>query len=267
MPPIILITYANDAQAPLRVATEAKAVQRLLEQVPNKAYTIKLLPEVSTADLAEDLMHIEQDLEVLHYCGHANADALAFTDKHAGAAKLAERLRFCKNLQFVFLNGCLTRDQVRFFHEAGVPYILATSAKVNDDEALWFALQVYKYLSLGNEVMDAFERAKADAALENRDMVLVLSRGAMLVSRLDLDEKDEQHFDWGLYAQEGSKGYQLALKKQEASAPEPGLSDAKNVVADSSITAGGDVHIGDKQVIQNAEKIYNIDKIDNANFD
>lgn len=165
--PTILITYANDSKAPLRVAEEAKAVQRLLERVPNKAYAIKLLPEVSTADLVADLMHIEHDLEVLHYCGHADRAVLAFTGQDAGAAKLAERLRFCKNLKFVFLNGCLTRAQVRFFHEAGVPYILATSAKVKDGEALWFALQVYHYLSLGNEVTEAFERAKADAALEN----------------------------------------------------------------------------------------------------
>lgn len=42
--------------------------------------------------------------------------------------------------------------------------------------------------------------------------------------------------------------------------------NSKNVVVDSTITAGGDVHIGDKQVTQHAEKIYNIDKIDNANF-
>ena len=41
---------------------------------------------------------------------------------------------------------------------------------------------------------------------------------------------------------------------------------SKDVVAGATITAGGNVHIGDKQVTQNAEKIYNIDKIDNANF-
>ncbi len=42
--------------------------------------------------------------------------------------------------------------------------------------------------------------------------------------------------------------------------------NSKNVVTDSTITAGGSVHIGDKTITQNAEKIYNIDKIDNANF-
>ncbi len=42
--------------------------------------------------------------------------------------------------------------------------------------------------------------------------------------------------------------------------------NSKNVVLNSTIQAGGDVHIGDKNLSQNAEKIYNIDKIDNANF-
>jgi len=44
------------------------------------------------------------------------------------------------------------------------------------------------------------------------------------------------------------------------------ITQSKNVVAGSTITAGGNVQIGDKHVTQNAEKIYNIDKIDNANF-
>ncbi|MCY7328848.1 MAG: hypothetical protein LH618_09885 [Saprospiraceae bacterium] len=42
--------------------------------------------------------------------------------------------------------------------------------------------------------------------------------------------------------------------------------NSKNVVTDSTITAGGNVHIGDKTITQTAEKIYNIDKIDNAIF-
>ena len=42
--------------------------------------------------------------------------------------------------------------------------------------------------------------------------------------------------------------------------------NSKNVVTGSTITAGGNVHIGDKTITQTAEKIYNIEKIDNANF-
>jgi len=66
------------------------------------------------------------------------------------------------------------------------------------------------------------------------------------------------------------------LKVVEAQAKKPAVKaemdaavsvmNSKNVVIGSTISAGGNVHIGDKTTIQNAEKIYNIDKIDNANF-
>ena len=42
--------------------------------------------------------------------------------------------------------------------------------------------------------------------------------------------------------------------------------NSKNVVIGSTITAGGSVHIGDKTISQTADKIYNIEKIDDANF-
>jgi hypothetical protein len=42
--------------------------------------------------------------------------------------------------------------------------------------------------------------------------------------------------------------------------------DSKNTVVHSTITAGGDVHIGDKHVVQHAEKIYNIGHIGKADF-
>lgn len=68
------------------------------------------------------------------------------------------------------------------------------------------------------------------------------------------------------------------LREIEAQSEEPSIREemnkaivilnSKNVVVGSDIKAGGDVHIGDKNTItsQNAEKIYNIDKIDKANF-
>jgi len=42
--------------------------------------------------------------------------------------------------------------------------------------------------------------------------------------------------------------------------------NSENVIIGSTITAGGSVQIGDKTISQNADKIYNIEKIDKANF-
>lgn len=44
------------------------------------------------------------------------------------------------------------------------------------------------------------------------------------------------------------------------------VTNSKNVVVPCTITTGGNVHIGDKQIMQQAEKIYNIEKIDKADF-
>lgn len=60
----------------------------------------------------------------------------------------------------------------------------------------------------------------------------------------------------------GDAASEAAAKNQSAVSVE----NAKNTIIGSTITAGGDVHIGDKIIIQQADKIYNIDKIDNANF-
>jgi len=63
---------------------------------------------------------------------------------------------------------------------------------------------------------------------------------------------------------ESPQGFQAPVRTEAERAAS--VVNSKNVVIGSTIQAGGDVHIGDKHIEQKAEKIYNIDKIDNANF-
>lgn len=64
------------------------------------------------------------------------------------------------------------------------------------------------------------------------------------------------------------------IEAQQAASPALGaeiaqataVTNYKNAVVNSSIQASGDLHIGDKQISQTAEKIYNVDKIDRADF-
>lgn len=58
---------------------------------------------------------------------------------------------------------------------------------------------------------------------------------------------------------------QTATLKTEA-AQAISILESKNVISQPNVRASGNVHIGDKNTTQNAEKIYNIDHIDNANF-
>lgn len=79
-----------------------------------------------------------------------------------------------------------------------------------------------------------------------------LTKNQIRASLLDLVDEVEKEAQQPAIAAELEKTIQIV--------------NSKNVVLNSTINAGGDVHIGDKNLNQNAEKIYNIDKIDNANF-
>ncbi len=64
----------------------------------------------------------------------------------------------------------------------------------------------------------------------------------------------------GASARPGSPALREEVEKAIA------IVNSKNVVSGSDIAAEGDVHIGDKHITQQAEKIYNIGKIDKADF-
>ncbi|MEK7256075.1 MAG: hypothetical protein AAB316_15090, partial [Bacteroidota bacterium] len=67
----------------------------------------------------------------------------------------------------------------------------------------------YKYLVLGNDVAAAFEKARQDAALLNRDIQLGATRG---ISRFKMEEATEEDFDWGLFEKEDAKPWLLPVK-------------------------------------------------------
>ena len=50
------------------------------------------------------------------------------------------------SLKLVFLNACATKAQVRFFHQAGVPAVIATPNKVLDKDAFNFSDIFYRGL-------------------------------------------------------------------------------------------------------------------------
>lgn len=87
-----------------------------------------------------------------------------------------------------------------------------------------------------------------------------LTQGQIRAGLLDLVGEMETQLELGAAAAQPKAA---ALRSEMEAAIS--VLNSKNVVIGSTITAGGDVHIGDT-TIQNAEKIYNIEKIDNANF-
>ena len=209
----ILLIYANDTQASLQqLEKEAKTINRLLDRVPNKSYSIKMIPAIEATDLIDELAHNGTELQILHYAGHADARAIDVAGQSAQAKNLAKQLQRCANLQLVFLNGCNTMEQVPFFHEAGIPYVIATNALIRDEKASWIASQFYLYLTLGRDISDAFQAVEEDALTLEKDVLLTQHRGIVL------RDKKETDLAWCLYAKEEAAPYLLPLKKMTIAA-------------------------------------------------
>lgn len=208
MKPTVLIFYANNqSQAFLgELDKECKGIQQLLNAVERRDYEVSLIPQTILSDIIETLNIPGRSVEIIHFSGHANDSTLLFGDSEADAASFADKLRSIKTLKLVFLNGCSSRGQVQFFHDAGIPYVIATSRPVTDTKASWLANQFYNYLSLGRTVNAAFDEIQKDTRLLKIELSLVVNRGIKLVA-----EQHENELEWGLYTLPDSPEYKLPM--------------------------------------------------------
>ncbi|SEJ59789.1 CHAT domain-containing protein [Dyadobacter sp. SG02] len=209
MKPTVLIFYANNqGQTYLgELDKECKGIQQLLNAVERREYEVSLIPQTSISDIIKELNIPGRLVEIIHFSGHANDSVLLFGDNAADAAAFADKLKSVRTVKLAFLNGCSSKGQVRFFHDAGVPYVIATSRPVEDTKASWLANQFYNYLSLGRTVNAAFDEIQKDARLLKTDLSLVVNRGIGLAPT----GQEPEELEWGLYALADSAEYKLPI--------------------------------------------------------
>ncbi len=214
--PTLLLVSANDPDNRLnQLSNEAKEIQRTLNKTHGKAFDVVLTPDASIQDLIEELRIPDREIEVLHYAGHADSTLIQLTDGDADAAALAEKLKNLKSLKLIFLNGCATRGQVDFFHNVGIPFVIATSCKIGDDKAYLVATQLYQYLCLGRSLREACAEVETDVSKLQKKADFVANRGLALRAG---DPNDENtNFPWGLYSKPGSEqeDYRLPFSQRE----------------------------------------------------
>lgn len=209
-----LLLTANDPANPLALLTrESKDIQRLLNAAPRKNYEVVLLPESDTEDLIKELNMPGRQVEVLHYAGHANGAQLRLTDVDADAQALAAKLRAAGTVKLIFVNGCASQGQVRFFHEAGIPFVIATTRPIGDTQAFWVAVQLYQYLTLGRTLRQAFAEVITDANLQQKAVDLDLRSLALR------SEADTEAPPWGLYVRPGAENDDYCLPFAARSGP------------------------------------------------
>lgn len=221
MKPTVLIFYANNqSQAFLgELDKECKGIQHLLNAVERREYEVSLIPQTSIPDIIAELNIPGRSVEIIHFSGHASDSKLVFGDNAADAASFADKLKALKTLKLVFINGCSSKGQVQFFHDAGIPYVIATSRPVEDTKASWLANQFYNYLSLGRTVNAAFDEIQKDTRLLKMDISLVINRGLLLSP----PGAGQDELEWGLYSLPDSAEYKLPITLSAAGQPQDGV--------------------------------------------
>ncbi|MEM7374490.1 MAG: hypothetical protein AAF587_38210 [Bacteroidota bacterium] len=169
--PVLLLAFANDQQESARylrgLAQELRGIRQALTPA-RQAGAIEIV-ERANASLG-DIIDVFQDPEYqgriqgFHYGGHADSYQLLL-ESESGGVQIANSEGFSQflanqqGLQFVFLNGCSTRDQAMDLRAAGIPTVIATSDVINDDIARRIAVRFYKglggYASLAKSFVDA----------------------------------------------------------------------------------------------------------------
>ncbi len=244
--PLIFLAFANQKDTYLeKLKAERKSIESALQEV-EKQRRIHLKSEAQT-DI-QDIFKVFDEhrgrIKIFHYAGHANGTHLDLEDQQANGSALADLIREENKLggiELVFLNGCATQGQVAKLLEVGVKNVIATSVPIEDDRASQFARQFYQSLASGASIQEAYQRSSAYLKSSDQNYSEAFQYLGESRSLGSLRKQASSSFAWSLYLKEGNEPSGWTIPK---TAPQG----------------------KDKTIIQNAEKIYNIDKIDKADF-
>ena len=165
----------------------------------------------------------------------------------------------------VILNGCSTKGQVAALLEQGIPVVVATSAPVNDFRATQFSITFFEELALNAaSIKEAFDAAISAAKVKGNIKEEIGDRGIVL-----RPTSASREATWGLYYQEGKEAitttWRLPEKKDHlgnlltsSKKKGPTIINNKNTVVGTTISAGGNVQIGDNTTITESKTSRNL---------
>ncbi|MCI0695505.1 AAA family ATPase [candidate division KSB1 bacterium] len=206
--PVIFLAFAQDrveGGAYLRnLPIELDGIRKALQKARQAGLCEVVERSNTTVENILDVFQEYQDrIAVFHYGGHADSYELlleSLTGEHAMAHSegLVSFLAKQKGLQLVFLNGCCSQQQALDLIEAGVPAVVGTSQKIDDEVATNLSERFYKGLAVGL----AIHRAWAEAV----DQVKV-EKGTANLRALHWKGKVEatDRFPWEIYYRKGAE--------------------------------------------------------------
>ncbi|MFN0215049.1 MAG: CHAT domain-containing protein [Saprospiraceae bacterium] len=251
--PVIFTAFANPHGDLSNLTQEQNGIQDALGALEAKGKIKHLIRTDTDLNAYFDfLQRWNNQIVLFHYAGHANSEALLLQNASTFFKPLAEELlaRNPESLELVFLNGCSTYGHVETLFDLGVPAVIASSVPIDDKRAMQLATRFYGNLAQGDSIEAAYKSAAnyvKGSSTESRFRNL----GEIHTWRsISFREKDPiAEFPWGLYIREEG----ILENKNWLDFSETMKNEAENKPPD-------------KTLLQNAEKIYNIEKIDTANF-
>lgn len=179
-PPVIYLAFANDQSGNPRhflrsLQEECNDLQEILNELEDRGlYKVEAESNATPEEILGAFQkRFRDNIVVLHYAGHAGSNQLFLEGDKAGnnsfyAEGLAQIIEQQKNIKLVFLNGCATRAQADLLMNAGVPVVIATATKIDDENALVFATTFYRGIVGGATIWEAFHEAEGILKAKNK---------------------------------------------------------------------------------------------------
>jgi hypothetical protein len=197
----VFLTYANRHDQPLpKLQAEDDEVYRLLSPRAKQQHFLLHRDSFVTSDkLPSYITLYRDDLAIFGFSGHAGNDRLLLADSTANSAGIAQMLGLCPNLKLVFLNGCSTQGQVARLLAAGAPVVIATSAPVQDDKAMFFSIRFFEALQQQFSIREAYDMAKGATDTKFAGIDWHTSRDIGSLAGPEQPEKEQETATWGIF--------------------------------------------------------------------
>lgn len=234
--PIFLFAFANDAEGSLRLGEEQNACWNELAPLDqNGIIDCQQMGFATLEQIYREFNRYTDRVYLFHYGGHSNSELIQLHGISGSAKNLGAKIGQQKNLKLVFLNGCKNHGQVEALFAQGVPAVIATTTDIEDRRAIELAQQFYQALAGGSSIREAFESARTFLLDKHPEL-------ESTIRNIGFQAGGNRKDGWALYAQDDSVlDWRIDLTKP-SDAPIAG----KNIVSSSTITAGGNVSIGDQ---------------------
>lgn len=205
--PVICVAMSNERSEHgfLRGLTvELSSLLRGLEPAVRAGKVeLKLMPAATLAEIADAFQDpwLEGRIRVFHYAGHADEDELFLETEQGGnqglsSMSLARFLSVQQGLHLVFLNGCATQEHADLLIEAGIPAVVVTATKINDQQAVLFAKRFYRGMASGANIEESFTEAEALLLGNTQNVQEDISRGLFWRKR---KEQEKVQFPWRFF--------------------------------------------------------------------